>query len=99
MDTGYYRCEASNGVDVVTAESVVKVHRASVAKTDQVSRDGDDDYDYDDYDGHGLIPESFPLDFSADLSRGVDGLPSHMQQQFSTGGGGGGSGGGGSSAR
>lgn len=42
--------------------------------------DSDDDYydGEDDSDNHGLIPESFPLDFSADLSNGVDGLPSHI---------------------
>lgn len=72
----------SNGPDrKISGESLLKVHLAS--KWDQRasyhSEDSDDDYlDSDDHSDHGLIPESFPLDFSADLSNGVDGLPSHI---------------------
>ncbi len=83
-DTGFYRCEATNGRTMVSGESFVKVHLAE--KWEQQQRHDSFDYsDYDDYDyhdvvggNHGLIPESFPLDFNPDLSGGVDGLPSHL---------------------
>jgi hypothetical protein len=46
MDTGFYRCEASNGVSAVDGESVVKVHRAgsgSGRKSAKPEAEDDDD--------------------------------------------------------
>ena len=46
MDTGFYRCEASNGISVTHGESMVKVHRGGAGsgrkKTD-LKPDPDDD--------------------------------------------------------
>jgi len=80
MDTGFYRCEASDGRgNVVSGESFVKVFPAGAAGgPSHHDEDGDDDYHYEDYE-HGLIPDFAPVDFSADLSGGIDGLPPHLQ--------------------
>lgn len=84
MDSGFYRCEASNGVDTVKAESMLKVHMASKfggGQDDHWGGGGSADYE-DDYGEHGLIPEEFPLDFSGHLlQNGIDGLPDHIQFQ------------------
>jgi hypothetical protein len=80
MDMGYYRCEASNGVDTVRGECVVKIHPGNKRKG--TSYWSDDDYDDDYHENAGLIPESFPLDLDASLGSGViAGLPSHIEFQ------------------
>ena len=60
-DTGFYRCEASNGVDTVSGESILK---ATVTKVDRVGgfhAANDDDYfyddDYDEHDESKLVPK------------------------------------------
>lgn len=75
-DTGFYKCEATNGVDTIVAETILKVEMRK-SWNDHDTHD-DDDYDYD-YDESSLVPESSPLDFDADLSHGVDGLPDHLK--------------------
>jgi hypothetical protein len=56
MDTGFYRCEASNGHTVTNGESMVKVHRSgsgSGRKKPDPKQDSDDDYDNDGSDPFG----------------------------------------------
>ena len=86
MDMGFYKCEASNGVETLKGETVIKVHPGNKRKG--TSYWSDDDYDPDqDYDSknqdHGLIPESFPLDLDASLGGdgAISGLPSHIEFQ------------------
>ena len=75
MDRGFYRCEASNGITVIHAESLLKVTGNEHSKP----KWQDDTHYDDDYHEDEVIPESFPLDFGADLSGGVEGLPPHLQ--------------------
>ncbi len=82
MDMGFYRCEASNGLDTISGETVIKIHPGNKRKG--TSYWSDDDYtdDYNEDDHKGLIPESFPLDLDASLSSGhISGLPSHIEFQ------------------
>lgn len=83
MDMGFYRCEASNGLETIKGEIVVKIHPGNKRKGTSY---WSDDYDTDesDYDENaGLIPESFPLDLDASLdsNHGISGLPSHIEFQ------------------
>ncbi len=91
-DTGFYRCRASNAEgDAVSAEAFVKVHLKWDDEDDEDDKhlfSDDEDYE-DEYGGDyedGLIPHTFPLDFGADLSGGVDGLPPHLQNVGDNGG-------------
>ena len=90
MDTGYYKCEANNGLDTIQAETVIKVHLGNKRKGTSYWSEDDYDDDYDDHD-NGLIPESFPLDLNQGHG-GISGLPSHIEFQgrapddFHTGG-------------
>ena len=52
MDTGFYRCEASNGEAVANAESLVKVHRSGSGGWGKKSKDQKPDWD-DDYENDG----------------------------------------------
>lgn len=82
MDMGFYRCEASNGQDTLSGETVIKIHPGNKRKG--TSYWSDDDYDIDDYkeSDSGLIPESFPLDLDGSLGSGaISGLPSHIEFQ------------------
>ena len=87
-DTGFYRCEASNGVDTVSGESILKV-TMPMRQSDHARMgfhdNAHDDHDYfydDDYDEHDeskLVPQDFPLDFDSHLLKnGIDGLPPHI---------------------
>ncbi len=84
-DMGYYKCEASNGIDtVVSAESVVKVFPNNKRKagtnywSDHANDAFDDDYEDEDL----LVPQHFPLDLDATLGSGsISGLPSHIEFQ------------------
>ena len=83
-DTGFYRCEASNGVDTVSGESILKVTMPMQGRNlGGFPHDADDDYfydeDYDEHDESKLVPQDFPLDFDSHLLRnGIDGLPPHL---------------------
>ena len=89
-DTGFYRCEASNGADTVSGESILKV---TMPRQQSDARqlggmgfhdaNGDNDYfydeDYDEHDESKLVPQDFPLDFDSHLLKnGIDGLPPHI---------------------
>ena len=95
MDMGFYRCEANNGVDTISGETVIKIHPGNKRKGTSYWRDDVDyDEDYHEDGGHdGLIPESFPLDLDDSLSTGVMG-GTHIEFQgrapddFPKGGGG-----------
>ena len=91
-DTGFYRCEASNGADTVSGESILKV---TMPRQQSDARqlggmgfhdaNGDNDYfydeDYDEHDESKLVPQDFPLDFDSHLLKnGIDGLPPHITQ-------------------
>ena len=75
---GFYRCEANNGIETISAETVIKIHPGNKRKGTSYWRD--DEYNDDDYHGlengghDGLIPESFPLDLDdqTDFYRQVD---------------------------
>ena len=56
----------------------LQVENHDTPKSNSPHNDHDDDYDDYDYDESHLIPESFPLDFNADLSSGVHGLPPEL---------------------
>ena len=80
MDTGFYRCEVKNGVNVLSAESMVKIHLKSKMKGKW------DDVDYDEYhdenndDEFGVIPHSSPIDFGGH-GLGMDSFASNIQFQ------------------
>ena len=82
LDSGFYKCEASNGLETIRSETVIKVHPRNKRKG--TAYWNDDEYggledDYDDSD-NGLIPESFPLDLDGGHG-GISGLPSHIEFQ------------------
>ena len=91
MDTGFYRCEASNGIDMVSAESMVKVHLKSKVNWPKSSVPGSVnghhafDYEYHDEntdDDFGIIPHSSSIDFGTGLGgSGISGLPSQVEFQ------------------
>ena len=62
-DTGFYRCEASNGVDTVSGESILKVTMPQQGRNlGGFHHDAnDDDYfydeDYDEHDESKLVPQ------------------------------------------
>jgi hypothetical protein len=65
MDTGFYRCEASNGESVANGESLVKVHRSGSGggwgrKNPKDGKpDWDEDYENDGGDHFGELQKSF----------------------------------------
>lgn len=77
MDTGFYRCEASNGQTTISGETIIRVAPSGGKKTSHY----DEDVYSEDYEEDRLIPHDFPIDFGADLSNGVHGIPSHIQFQ------------------
>ena len=52
MDTGFYRCEASNGETVTNGESLVKVHRSGSGGWGRKNKDSKSDWE-DDYENDG----------------------------------------------
>ena len=61
-DTGFYRCEASNGVDTVSGESILKVTMPQQGRNlGGFHHAEDDDYfydeDYDEHDESKLVPQ------------------------------------------
>ena len=75
LDTGYYRCEATNGAATVTSEAVIKVTLASGGRRGGGRLDLDDDYVH--------LPGTFadPFESMNSLTNGIDGLPAHIKLQ------------------
>ncbi len=66
LDTAFYSCVASNGLDSIESQAIIKVEMSSGQKRRPVGGWGDDD---DDYDGGGrYLPESYSEpDFSGNV--------------------------------
>jgi len=70
LDTGFYRCEASNEVHTIKSTSVIKVNLGS-GRNKKI--DLDQDYVH--------LPGTFqdPFDALDSLNNGIDGLPAHIE--------------------
>ncbi len=56
LDTAFYQCVVSNGVDTIESTAVVKVNLGSGGGG---NRPGKGWSNYDDYDDEGLLPETY----------------------------------------
>ena len=77
LDTGFYRCEASNGQTTIKSEAVIKVNLGSGKRRGGTHGrlDLDDDYVH--------LPGTFedPFESMDSLTNGIDGLPAHIELQ------------------
>lgn len=77
LDTGFFRCEASNGKVTVKSTAVIKVNVGSGKWKNKLTGGHFDTPDY----GH--VPETFPDAFQDlnSLTNGIDGLPANIEFQ------------------
>jgi hypothetical protein len=76
LDTGYYRCEASNAATTIKTTAIIKVNPGSGGGRHGGGRlDLDDDYVH--------LPGTFEDPFKGmnSLTNGIDGLPAHIEFQ------------------
>merc|ERR1719266_1465100 len=77
LDTGFYRCEASNAEATIKSEAVIKVNLGSGRRRggNNGRLDLDDDYVH--------LPGTFedPFESMDSLTNGIDGLPAHIELQ------------------
>ena len=78
LDTGFYRCEASNAQTTIRSEAVIKVNLGSGRR--RGGNNGRLDHLDDDY-VH--LPGTFedPFESMDSLTNGIDGLPAHIELQ------------------